>query len=107
VPVEKKGRAKQAKSSGLSLTWYVHKRGPRMLQAFCQREKDLASWEVAQCNRIAREHRQELGTLNAFAEMLRFRSLGILQVKQKGSVYVLGRTEQLPAGDILGLPFQI
>ena len=78
-----------------------------MLQAFSQRKKDLACREVAQCNHLAREHWQELGTENAFAGTHRFRSLGILQVKQNGFVYVLGRTKQLPAGEILGLPFQI
>ena len=66
--------------------------------------KDLTCREVAQCNHIATEHCQELGTQNVFAETLMFRSLGILQAKQNGSTHVLGRTEQLP-GEDFGITF--
>lgn len=72
-----------------------------------EREKDFTCREVTLCHHIAREHWQEIGMQSTFARTLRFRSLGILQVKQNVCIYILGRTEQLPAGEILGLLFQI
>lgn len=69
------------------------------------KEKDFTCREGSHCNYSARGEQWGLGTENAFERAQRFRSLGILQVKQSVSVCVLhGTMEHV---EILGLPFQI